>query len=28
VLRLLCSDWHWRESKASAENLWGAKSWI
>ena len=21
VLRLLCWDWHWRESKASAENL-------
>ena len=26
VLRLLCSDWHWRESKASAENLRGQRA--
>ena len=26
VLRLLCWDWHWRESKASAENLGGQRA--
>ena len=26
VLRLLCWDWHWRESKASAENLRGQRA--
>src|SRR5947207_15533941 len=26
VLRLLCSDCHWRESKSSAENLGGQRA--